>query len=162
VEVRGKTFSIIGAARSGRAVARLLQKRGARVFVSDKASAADMQEAVAELAAFNIPSEFGGTTERVLSAEVLVVSPGVPSDVPIVQRARARGIKIVSELEAASWFCNGPMIAVTGTNGKTTTTALLGRMFDDAKRPAVVAGNIGDRYIPAAGGDTLEHHPRSS
>ncbi len=102
-----------------------------------------MQPAVTELDALNIEHEFGGNTERALTASVLVLSPGVPNDAPIVKQAMAKGLKVVSEIEVASWFCKGPIVAITGTNGKTTTTTLVGRIFEDAKRANIVAGNIG-------------------
>jgi len=76
----------------------------------------------------------------------MVISPGVPSDAPVVLEAQRRGIKVVSELELASWFCPGPILAVTGSNGKTTTTTLLGRIFEHAKKKSVVAGNIGTAF----------------
>lgn len=149
-EVKGKRFSIIGGARSGVAVAKLLRAHGGVVFLSDKAAAEKMQEAVAALKAESIEFEFGGNTERVLSADVVVLSPGVPSDMPLVKESLGRGIKVVSEVEVASWFCAAPIVAVTGTNGKTTTTTLIGRMFEDAKRPCVVAGNIGTAFSQLA------------
>jgi len=141
--IQGKRFSVIGAARSGIAVARLLKARGAEVFVSDQAPAAKMQPVVAELEKLHIAYELGGNTSRVLDADVVVLSPGVPSDSWIVVQTKGVGCRVVSEIEAASWFCRGPIVAITGTNGKTTTTTLVGRIFEDAKRPAVVAGNIG-------------------
>lgn len=143
VHVAGKRFSIIGAARSGIAAARLLQKQGASVFVSDAAPAEKMQQTIAELDTAGIAHEFGGNTERVLEADTIVLSPGVPAAIPVVNDARGRGLKVVSEVELASWFCRGPMVAITGTNGKTTTTALIGRVFEDARKRVVVAGNIG-------------------
>jgi UDP-N-acetylmuramoylalanine--D-glutamate ligase len=145
-EVKRKRFSIIGGARSGVAVAKLLKVHGARVFLSDKAPAEKMQQAIAELKAEGIAFEFGGNTDRVLNADVVVLSPGVPSDMLFVQEALAKGRSVVSEVEAASWFCRAPIVAITGTNGKTTTTALTGRIFQDAKRPCVVGGNIGTAF----------------
>ncbi|MBI5473930.1 MAG: UDP-N-acetylmuramoyl-L-alanine--D-glutamate ligase [Ignavibacteriae bacterium] len=141
--IQGQKYSIIGAARSGIAVAKLLKLHGAEVFLSDKAPATKMEAAAAELSQLKIACEFGGNTERVLQSDIVVLSPGVPSDAPIVKQALTQGKKVVSEIEVASWFCEGSIVAITGTNGKTTTTALAGRIFDDAKRPAVVAGNIG-------------------
>jgi UDP-N-acetylmuramoylalanine--D-glutamate ligase len=76
----------------------------------------------------------------------MVISPGVPSNAPVVVEARTRGIKIVSEVEVASWFCRSPIVAVTGTNGKTTTTTLIGRILGDAKKKHAVAGNIGTAF----------------
>lgn len=99
-----------------------------------------------ELESLGVPAEFGGHTARAAEADVLVLSPGVPSTVPVVREAMARGMKVVSELEVASWFCPGPIVAITGTNGKTTTTTLAGRIFQDARVRSVVAGNIGTAF----------------
>lgn len=145
-EVKGRRFSVLGAARSGLAAAGLLVRNGARVFVSDSAPPAAMAQAKRELDALGIPSEFGGNSARVLDADVVVVSPGVPSSAPPVREAVSRGLLLVSEVEVASWFCPAPILAVTGTNGKTTTTALLARIFADAKRPYEVGGNIGTAF----------------
>ncbi len=143
VQLRGQKYSIIGGARSGIAVAKLLKDHGAEVFLSDKSPAEKMQKAVAELTQLNIAFEFGENSEKVLNADVVVLSPGVPNDAPIVKQAVARELRLVAEIEAASWFCKGPIVAITGTNGKTTTTTLTGRIFEDARKPNVVAGNIG-------------------
>lgn len=157
MEIRGKKYGIIGAARSGLAVALLLKARGATVFVSDAAPAETLRHAIAELERHAIAFECGANTERLLQSDVLVLSPGVPSNIPIVQQAQARGLKIVGEMEVASWFCKTPIIAITGTNGKTTTTALLGRIFEDARRPAMVAGNIGNAFSQVLESMTEEH-----
>lgn len=153
-DVRGKRFSVLGGARSGLAVAGLLKAHGAEVFLSDRAPAEKMEQAKAELDALGVSAEFGGNTLRALDAEVMVLSPGVPSDAPIVREALALGKMVVSEVEVASWFCTAPIAAITGTNGKTTTTTLLGRMFEDAKRPVVVAGNIGTAFSQVVTGMT--------
>jgi UDP-N-acetylmuramoylalanine--D-glutamate ligase len=108
-----------------------------------------MAEVTAELARHTIPAEFGGHTARAAEADVLVVSPGVPSETPLVRDWLREGKPVVSELEVASWFWEGPIVGITGTNGKTTTTALTGRMFTDARVPSVVAGNIGNAFSAA-------------
>ena len=141
-EVKGKKISIVGAERSGIAATRLLQSKGARLFVSDKQSAEKLKQ-FAELQSLGVAYEVGGHTERIYDADLIVTSPGVSSNSPVLQEAARRRIDIVSELEAASWFCAAPIIGVTGSNGKTTTTTLLGRMFSDAQKKHVVAGNIG-------------------
>jgi UDP-N-acetylmuramoylalanine--D-glutamate ligase len=143
---------VIGAARSGVGVARLLKGKCASLFVTDRAPAESMQSARDELAGLGVPFEFGGHTGKALEADLLVVSPGVPTNAQVLEEARAKGKKIVSELEVASWFCPGPIVAVTGTNGKTTTTALIGRMLEDARKPSVVAGNIGVAFSQVVGG----------
>ncbi len=94
----------------------------------------------------NVVYEFGKHSQRVFDANILVLSPGVPTQADVVQEAQSRGIEIVSEIELASWFCQVPIIAVTGTNGKTTTTALSGKIFSDAGWQTTVAGNIGTAF----------------
>jgi UDP-N-acetylmuramoylalanine--D-glutamate ligase len=148
--VEGKRFSIIGGARSGIAVAKLLKTHGAKVFLSDAAPAAKVQQMIAELTHETIAYEVGGHTGKILDADTIVLSPGVPSDLPLVVQAHERGLKVVSEVEVASWFCSAPIVAVTGTNGKTTTTTLIGRIFEDARRKTVVAGNIGRAFSQVA------------
>jgi UDP-N-acetylmuramoylalanine--D-glutamate ligase len=155
--VAGKRFSIIGAARSGIAAAKLLKSHGADVFLSERASQGTMEQAVAELNDLHVAYEFGGNTKNVLSADVVVLSPGVPNDAPIVKEATAKGLRVVSEIEVAAWFCRGPIVAITGTNGKTTTTTLVGRIVEDAKRPNVVAGNIGLAFSQVVEQTTEDH-----
>ncbi|HEV8539122.1 MAG TPA: UDP-N-acetylmuramoyl-L-alanine--D-glutamate ligase, partial [Bacteroidota bacterium] len=151
--VRGKSVTVIGAARSGLAVAQLLSTNGAHVFVSDSSAAANLQSQIPSvrspldnLQSLGIEVETGGHSSRVFAADLIVLSPGVPTSAPVVREAKRRGMRIVSELEVASWFCPAPIIAVTGTNGKTTTTTLIGRLLGDAKKKHSVAGNIGTAF----------------
>lgn len=135
---------VLGAARSGRAAARLAQQRGLTVFVSEHKPQAACREAAEEFAYLGIPAEFGGHSERVFQGREIVLSPGIPPHAPVVQEALRRGIPVVSELEFAWRFLEGQrVIAITGTNGKTTTTALLGFLLQRAGKSVVVAGNIG-------------------
>ena len=138
-----KKVSVIGAARSGAAVARLLQSHGADVFISDASSAEKLQASLADLKAAGIAYEAGKHSERVYDCALMVISPGVPSSAPVVLEAQKRGKEIVSELEAGSWFCRAPILAITGSNGKTTTTTLTGKILENAKIKHIVAGNIG-------------------
>jgi UDP-N-acetylmuramoylalanine--D-glutamate ligase len=142
-EIRNKKVTVLGAARSGLAAAKLLKSLGAHVFVSDKESAEKLKAQVSSLKSLQIPFEVSGHTDRVFDCSLMVISPGVPANAPEVVEAQKRGIGVVSELELASWFCEAPILAVTGSNGKTTTTTLLGRIFERAKKKCVVAGNIG-------------------
>ena len=144
--LRNKKISVIGAARSGVGVSKLLRNIGARLFVSDQREASKLTKSIAELQKENIAFETGNHTERVFDCSLMVLSPGVPSDTPVVLEARKRSISVVSELEVASWFCRAPIVAITGSNGKTTTTTLVGRVFSDAKKKHVVAGNIGEAF----------------
>lgn len=145
-DVVGKKISIIGAARSGTAVAQLLKHKGATVFVSDQQSESELTSHIAYLRSHGIEFETGGHSERVYDCSLMVISPGVPSNAPVVLEAQRRGVEIVSEVEVASWYCSAPMVAVTGSNGKTTTTTLIGRILGDAKKKYVVAGNIGTAF----------------
>ena len=145
-DVRGKKISVIGMARSGVAVAGLLNSKGATLFVSDNGKKENLESEIAQLAEENIPHEIGRHTERVYDCSLLVISPGVPSHAPVVVEAQKRNIKVVSELEIGSLFCKASIVAITGSNGKTTTTTLLGRVLGDAKKKHVVAGNIGTAF----------------
>ena len=139
-----KKFAVIGAGRSGRAVARLLlqgEERG-DVLLSDVAPEPDDRE-IEELRELGARFEFGGHTGAVLEADAIVISPGVPPDIPILREAEERGITITNEIEIAASSCRGRVIGITGTNGKTTTTELIGHCCRRAGRETQVAGNVG-------------------
>jgi UDP-N-acetylmuramoylalanine--D-glutamate ligase len=155
-DIRGKRVSVIGAARSGVAAAAMLQRHGATVFVSDSAPAEKIRARTDELRSLGIEYETGGNTARLLEADLIVISPGVPSGLPVIREAAKRGMDIVSELEADSWFCPVPILAVTGTNGKTTTTTLLDRLLNDARLHPVTAGNIGTAFSSLVDGITTD------
>jgi UDP-N-acetylmuramoylalanine--D-glutamate ligase len=146
---------VVGMARSGIAAARLLHSRGVPVFVSDAgnpASAAELEEA-------GIPYETGHHTRLMfLEADEIVVSPGVPLDIEPLSAARASGVSIISEVELASRYLLGDIVAVTGSNGKTTTTTLLGEIMRAAGRRVQVGGNIGvalSSLVPGSTADTV-------
>lgn len=136
-------ISVIGALRSGVASAELLKSLGAIVFVSDMTDAAKLQDSVKMLEASGIDYECGSHTDKVFDCSLMIISPGVPSNAKVVIEAHRRNIKVISELEAASWFCKSSIIAVTGSNGKTTTASLIGEIFKIAGKKHEVAGNIG-------------------
>ncbi len=139
--VQGKAVTVVGGGRSGLSVARLLAQAGASVFLTERgAPTSGLREA---LDALGVRSEFGGHTSRALDADFFVVSPGVPSTVNLVRQAQSMRIPVYSEIEAASWFCRAPIVAITGSNGKTTTTSLIAHIFRRSGRPTIVAGNIG-------------------
>jgi len=145
-QLRNKRISVIGAARSGIAVAKLLQNQGSLVFVSDKTGPEKLKAETQLLRELGIAYELGGHSDRVYDCSLMAISPGVPSNAPVVLEAQTRGINVVSEVEVASWFCRSPIIAITGSNGKTTTTTLIGRILGDAKKKHTVAGNIGTAF----------------
>src|ERR1017187_7847685 len=143
MQLRGKRFSILGAGKSGLAVARLLKTRRAKIFLSEKGKQNKFEDAAKELQEIGVEYEFGDNTPRVLDVDYVVLSPGVPIDAPIVKLAREQQIKILSEIEIAFDQCEAPIVAITGTNGKTTTTTLVGEIFKKAGWNTLVAGNIG-------------------
>ena len=147
--VRGRRIGVLGMARSGMAVARLAAANGARLLVSDSAGESKLAPQVEELRAAGIPYEVGGHTEALLQCDYLVVSPGVPLGIDILNRARETGLPIFSEIEFASWFCPGRMVAVTGSNGKTTTATLIGELLTAAGYDVHVCGNIGRPFTEA-------------
>lgn len=143
-EIKYRNATIIGAARSGVAAAKLLKRKGCNVFLSDATKEENIGSAfLEEIRKNEIAHELGSHSSRVYDADVMVVSPGVPQTSEVIQTALKKGIDVVSEIEAASWFCKGKVIAITGTNGKTTTTTLIGEMFRDAGYKTFVCGNIG-------------------
>jgi len=143
-DIKDQRVTVIGAARSGLAAARLLAEHGAAVFVTERGEIGG--DARAALDAANVAFEAGGHSERALDADVFVVSPGVPDKAEIVQKVIERGIPLYSEIEVASWFCGSPIVAITGSNGKTTTTSLVAHVFRTANRPLILAGNIGSAF----------------
>ncbi len=131
---------VLGLARSGRAAALALARRGVTVVAVDRSTELD----VSELAKAGIELRLGLENERLLEgAGLLVKSPGVPADAPLVRAARKRRTPVWSEVELASRLFSNPLLGVTGTNGKTTTTEFLGAIFRAAERKVEVAGNVG-------------------
>jgi UDP-N-acetylmuramoylalanine--D-glutamate ligase len=142
-DYNGKKISIIGAARSGEAAAYLAKKLGAVPFVSDKSAYEVVADATKRLIAEGIEIETGQNSERVFDCDLMIVSPGVPMEAPVIIEAKNRNIKLISEIEFASSVCKGDIYAITGTNGKTTTTSLLHHIFTLSGNKAFSAGNIG-------------------
>lgn len=139
--VSGQRVLVVGAARSGVAAALLLSRRGARVTLTDRKP--EIPDA-AELRAAGIALELGGHVGATFdAADLIVMSPGVPLDLPEVAHARSIGVPVIGELELASRWLRGPIVAITGTKGKSTTTTLVGRMLAAAGRRVLVGGNIG-------------------
>jgi len=142
--IEGKRVLVVGLARSGRAAAGLLHRRGAVVMVSDSRPPWSFGQEIPGLLADKIGIEFGQHgVETALAQDLIVVSPGVPWDLPALVAARERGIPVVAEVEAGSWFLRGDLVGVTGSNGKTTTTSLIGRMLETSEIRTLVGGNIG-------------------
>ena len=148
--IRGRKVGILGMARSGIAAALLGQRLNADVFVSDSASAEKLATQLETIRKARIEHEVGGHTQHLLTCDYLVLSPGVPPDLKIIQSARDKGIPLFSEIEFAYWACKGKIIAVTGSNGKTTTTTLVGDICIAAGLDTFVCGNIGNPFAGIA------------
>jgi UDP-N-acetylmuramoylalanine--D-glutamate ligase len=144
MELKGKKVLVVGLGKSGLAAAIFLRRRGAQVTVSDIRSAEALAKDIPGLLEEGINVEAGGhgllTFRR---QDLIVVSPGVPLDTPELVQARNFGRPIIGELELAARFLKGKILAVTGSNGKTTTTSLLGEILEKAGVPTLVGGNIG-------------------
>jgi UDP-N-acetylmuramoylalanine--D-glutamate ligase len=159
MELKGKRALVVGLGRSGVASAFFLQDRGAKVTVSDSKSEAQLQNEITALLDRGISIETGRHGERTFrDQDLIVVSPGVPSDQPQLQHARTLGIPVIGEVELAFRFLEGKVIAITGSNGKTTTTTLVGEILVKSGKKTLVGGNIGTpviSLIPKSTSDTL-------
>jgi UDP-N-acetylmuramoylalanine--D-glutamate ligase len=144
MELKGKKVLVVGLGKSGLAAALFLRRRGAQVTVSDMRSAAALAKEIPALLNEGIMVESGGhgllTFRR---QDLIVVSPGVPLDTPELVQVKAFGLPVIGELELAARFLKGKILAITGSNGKTTTTALTGEILAAAAIPTQVGGNIG-------------------
>lgn len=151
-EIEKSSFTILGAGRSGIAVAKLLKKYGAKVFLSDGSSREKLKYIDEKsLVDVKIEYELGMHSERIFENEVFIKSPGISPDSEIILKAISLRKKIYSEIEAAYWFCKCPVIAITGTNGKTTTTILTGEIFKNAGNDVKVCGNVGLAFSEIVG-----------
>lgn len=151
MELKDKKILIVGLARTGVAVARFLAQAGAQVTVTDMRGEEELAESLAELSDLEIGFDLGRHVPySFMMADLIVVSPGVPMDIKPLVMARAQKRRVVSEVELASWFIKAPMVAITGTNGKTTTTTLTGEIFRACGYDTFVGGNIGNPLIELA------------
>lgn len=153
MEVKDKKFTIIGAAKSGISAAKVLLSIGANVFISEILPKEKLLNNLAIAELLNHPKlrfEYNGHTEQALDADYIILSPGVPPSIPILQKAKAKNIPILSEIELAYRLTKGKILVVTGSNGKTTTTTLLAKFCESAFEKVYLGGNIGIPWIEFA------------
>ena len=151
MELNGKRALVVGLGKSGVASALFMKAHGARVTVSDTKSGDELRNEIPVLLDHGITVETGGHGDRTFRGQdLIVVSPGVPVDAPPLVQARSLGETVIGEIELAAQFLPGPIIAITGSNGKTTTTTLTGEIMTAAGIPALVGGNIGTPAISLA------------
>ena len=156
--IKGSRVLVVGAGKTGAACADFLNQMGAQVTLTDIKKDFQIKDVVDKFKDTSVVIKAGGYPDvDSRSTDLVIVSPGVPLDVPPIKQAFEKGIPVWSELELAFRMFNAPVVAVTGTNGKTTTTALIGAMFKDAGRSVVVAGNIGVPLIEKVSEITPNH-----
>src|SRR5262249_22563673 len=151
VDLRDKLILVIGLKRTGASVARFISSRGGRVRITDRLPANALQEELGGLAA--IPCDLRlGTQESATvldGVDLVTPSPGVPATAPLLREAQQRGVPVWSEIELAFRFLSCPLLAITGTNGKSTTTSLLGEIVRQSGKRVFVGGNLGTPLIDA-------------
>lgn len=148
MDLNGKRILVVGLGKTGVATVKFLTEKGAVVFASDEKPASELVDAMSALGDLNVNMQLGEHRLDIMSqTDMVVPSPGVPPFNVMLLEAAKRGIPILSEIELAWRFLKRPMIAITGTNGKTTTTALLGEMLKKAGKEVFVGGNIGNPLI---------------
>ncbi|MCL6627852.1 MAG: UDP-N-acetylmuramoyl-L-alanine--D-glutamate ligase, partial [Alicyclobacillus shizuokensis] len=145
MSLQNRRALVVGLARSGEAVARLLVRHGVSVILTEQKPREQVESAVVALEELGVEAVCGGHPLSLLDTrpDFIVKNPGIPYHVPLLAAALERGIPVYTEIEVASWFVKGPVYAITGSNGKTTTTTLVGEMLRHDGRNPVVAGNIG-------------------
>ncbi|NIQ87949.1 MAG: UDP-N-acetylmuramoyl-L-alanine--D-glutamate ligase, partial [Deltaproteobacteria bacterium] len=146
--LRNKNVLVVGLARTGLAVAEFLLDQGARVTITDHLPAEDLGSEADSASRLGCSLALGGHPgELFTDADLIVVSPGVPLNIPQLQEARSKSVPIIGELELASRFLKLPIVAISGTNGKTTTTELVGDMINHSGQRVFVGGNIGNPLV---------------
>lgn len=145
--IRNRRVAVLGLARSGAAVCEMLLGHGAQVLASDSGDTDKLRQTAEHLRDLGAWVELGGhTAEALLRTDYLVVSPGLKPNLPVIAAASEKGIPVFSEIEVAYWLCSCDVLAITGTNGKTTTVTLLHRILQTAGLDAQLAGNVGTPF----------------
>ncbi|MGH7794733.1 MAG: UDP-N-acetylmuramoyl-L-alanine--D-glutamate ligase [Candidatus Binatia bacterium] len=154
MDLAGKNFLVIGLARTGGECARFLVRRGAKVWLSDLRRAEDLKPEMTNLAGLEVGYRLGGEEASWLDGiDYVVPSPGVPRENFLLQQATDREIPVLSEIELAYRFFGAPLVAITGTNGKSTTTTLIGKMIQASGQKVFLGGNLGTPFVGALGAD---------
>lgn len=147
-EIKNRKYVVAGAARSGAAAAEFLVKYDADVTVSDVKNESDIPETVEKLKSLGVHLELGGHNESTfLNSDCIVLSPGIPVKTPVIKKAMDSGVEVISEIELASRHTDARIVGITGSNGKTTTTALTGALLKEAGLDSITCGNIGNSFI---------------
>ncbi|NLY87607.1 MAG: UDP-N-acetylmuramoyl-L-alanine--D-glutamate ligase [Clostridiales bacterium] len=149
--IKDKKILVVGLGKSGKAATEVLNELGANVVVQDSATKEKIDDKFLKyLENNNIQGFYGTVPDELTSYDIIVLSPGVPTDLDFICEAKKAGVEVIGELELAYRLCNGRFIAITGTNGKTTTTTLVGEIFKASGRKTSVVGNIGNPVVSKA------------
>ena len=143
IEIKGKKVVVLGLALSGVSAATLAIYKGADVFVSDQGNSESLTDSFNELKKIGSKGEIGKHSDKIYDADLWVISPGIPQNSKLIENAIEKKIPIVSEIEFASWYTEAPIIAITGSNGKTTTAHILEKMVQSDELHGLMAGNVG-------------------
>jgi UDP-N-acetylmuramoylalanine--D-glutamate ligase len=147
-ELKEKRILVVGLAKSGVSMVHFLKESGAQVTVSDHKSKAELSTALEQIADLEVQFDLGGHTPKVfLAQDLIILSPGVPPNLKIFDYARSQGVHVTGEFEFASWFIKEPVIAVTGTNGKSTTCKLIEEFLKASGKRVWLGGNFGDPLV---------------
>ncbi len=152
MDFKDKKILVVGLARTGVALCRFLVEQGARVTVTDQAPAADLADFRRDIQGLGVVEDLGVPQPRWQGFDAIVLSPGVPPELPWLMAARAAGVPVVGELEVAGPFIRRRLLAVSGTNGKTTTTTLVGEFLTASGQKPLVGGNIGTPVVSLLAG----------
>jgi UDP-N-acetylmuramoylalanine--D-glutamate ligase len=151
MDIKDQKILVVGLARTGVALCRFLVEHGARVTVTDQAPPDDLADPRRDIQGLGVVEDLGVAQPRWQSFDAIVLSPGVPPELPWLMAARAAGVPVIGELEVAAPFIRRPLLAVSGTNGKTTTTTLLGELLTASGVKTLVGGNIGTPVVSLLG-----------
>ncbi len=146
IDLNTVSITVIGLGKSGEAAAKLGNYLGAKIFLSDGGSTPDIMERQERLFSMGISVEIGGHSDKIFNADLWVLSPGIPQDADIVLNAKEKGIPVIGEIEFASWFTQDPIVALTGSNGKTTSVHLLTEMCATENLSPALSGNVGTAF----------------
>lgn len=155
VEWGNAKISVLGAGKSGLSVTKLALSIGAHVLISEYGDSINITNTQ------NLELETGGHSDKLLNSDLIIISPGISDKIEIVQKCKSLQIPIVSEIEFSSWFTSDPILAITGSNGKTTTTSLLHKIIQNAGYNAILGGNIGIPFSQNVYAELLSSQPNT-
>ncbi|MFQ6612089.1 MAG: UDP-N-acetylmuramoyl-L-alanine--D-glutamate ligase [Fidelibacterota bacterium] len=160
INLQDQRITILGLGASGLAAIKLARHLGGQVFASDSHTNSAIKSVAEDLKTLDIAVEIGGHSDAVFNADLWIASPGIPQNAPLILKAKEQNIPVVSEIEFASWFTKAPLVAVTGSNGKTTTVHLLAEMCQTNQLHGCLCGNVGIPFSAVVQQDLVHPDPK--